>query len=101
MPAKSSKSRPLIAEIKCCVQGVLSGGTSLVFVRIPSPVGLACNSVADIAAKAAKLLPVCNLTVPHLDYNSLIYTQALKQWNLEFYVGILKLRTSCMQLKQG
>jgi len=28
------------------------------------------------------LLPVSNLTVPHLDYKSPIRTQALKQWQL-------------------
>jgi len=39
------------------------------------------------AAKAALLLPVSNLTVPHSDYKSLLRTQALKQgqllWNSE------------------
>jgi len=38
----------------------------------------------DAAAKAALLLPVSNLTVPQLDYNSLIRTRALKQWQLRW-----------------
>jgi len=45
---------------------------------VPSHVGLAGNSAADIAAKAALLLAVSNLTVPHSYFNSLIRTQARK-----------------------
>jgi len=48
--------------------------------------GLMCrkavNQSINIAAKAALLLPVSNLTVHHSEYNSLIHTQALKQWQL-------------------
>jgi len=42
--------------------GILSGGTSVVFIWVPSRVGLAGNSAADIATKAALLLQVSNLT---------------------------------------
>jgi len=64
----------------------------------PSPVGMAGNlAAADYTAKAALLLPLSNLTVPHLDYKSLIPSEALKQWQ----IGILSLRTSCMRLNQG
>jgi len=51
-------------------------------VWVPSHVGLAGNSNVDIAAKAALLLPLSTLTDPHSDYNSLIRTQSLKQWQL-------------------
>jgi len=53
---KSSKrdlSHPLIAEILCRVRGLLSVSFRFVFMWIPNHVGLAGNSVADIAAKAA------------------------------------------------
>jgi len=75
-------SHPLIAEILCHVHGILSGGISVGSMWIPSDSGVAVNSAADIAAKAALLLPVSNLTVPRLNYHSLIRTQALKQWQL-------------------
>jgi len=51
---------------------------------VPSNVGLAGNLAADSAAKAALILPVSNLTVPDSDYNSLLRTQALKQWQLRW-----------------
>jgi len=38
--------------------------------------------VADSAAKAALLLLVSSLTVPHSDYESLVRIQALRQWQL-------------------
>jgi len=51
-------SHPLTVEILCCVHGLLSGDTSVVFLWVPSHVRLAHNSAADIAAKVALLLPV-------------------------------------------
>jgi len=53
------------------VHGLLSDGSSVVFMWIPGRVGLAGNSAADSAAKDALLLPVSSLTVPHSDYKSL------------------------------
>jgi len=40
---------------------LISDGTSVVFMWVPSQVELAGNSVADSAAKAALLLPVSSL----------------------------------------
>jgi len=40
---------------------LISGGFSVVFLWVPSHVGLAGNSAADSAAKDALLLPVSNL----------------------------------------
>jgi len=64
------------------VHGLISDGSSVVFMWVLGHVELAGNSVADSAAKAALLLPVSSssLTVPHSDYKSLIRIQALRQW---------------------
>jgi hypothetical protein len=66
------------------VHDLISGGIRVIFLWVPSHVGLAGNSATDIAAKAAHLLPVSNLTVPYSDYNLLIRTQALNQWQLHW-----------------
>jgi hypothetical protein len=91
-------SHALIAEILCCVQGLISGGISFVSMWVPSHVGLAGDSSADISAEAALLLPVSNLTVAHSDYNSHIRTRALKQWQLRWNSEI---ESNYMRLNQG
>jgi len=77
-------SHPLIAEILYRVHGLIPYGSSVVFMWVPSHVGLAVDSAADSAAKDALLLPVSNLTVPHSDYKSLIRLHALRQWQLRW-----------------
>jgi len=77
-------SHPLIAVILCRVHGLISDGSSVVFMWIPGHVGLAGNSAADSAAKDALLLPVSSLTVPHSDYKSLVRLQTLRQWQLRW-----------------
>jgi len=66
------------------VHGLISDGSSVVFVCVPGHVGLAGNSAAECTAKTALLLPVSSLTVPHSDYKSLIRMQALRQWQLHW-----------------
>ena len=73
-------SDPLIADILCRVHILLSSGTQVAFMWVPSHVGLAGNSAADIAAEAALLLPISNLPVPHPDFCCLIRSHLLKQW---------------------
>ena len=70
-------SRPLIAEILCCIHKMLLAGAKLVFMWVPSHVGLAGNSAADTAAKAC---PISNLTLPYSDFIPLIRTHVLNQW---------------------
>jgi len=77
-------SHPLIGKILCHVHGLMSDGSSVVFMWVPGYVGLAGNSAADSAAKAALLPPVSSLTVHHSDNKSLIPIQALKQWQLRW-----------------
>ena len=73
-------SRPLIAEVLCCIHKMLLTGATLVFLWVPSHVGLAGNSAADTAAKAAVLMPISSLTLPYSDYLPLIRTHVLNQW---------------------
>ena len=57
---------------------MLLSGARLVFMWVPSHVGLAGNSAADTAAFL--LIPVSNLALPYSDYFPLIRTHALNQW---------------------
>jgi len=82
VPAKSPNRD--FSRLLCHVHGIISDGSSVVFMWVPGHVGLAGNLAADSAAKDALLLPVSSLTVPHSDYKSLIRIQALRQWQLRW-----------------
>jgi len=49
-------SHPLVAEFLCRVHGLISDGSSVVYMWVPGHIGLAGNSAAESAAKAALLL---------------------------------------------
>jgi len=87
MPAKSSKSRPLTPSycrdfMSCAWFNIR--WFQCFFMWVSGHVALAGNSAANSAAKAALLLPVSSLTIPHSDYKSLIRIQALRQWQLRY-----------------
>ncbi len=71
-------THPLIADILCRVHTSLARGTKVAFMWVPSRIGLAGNSAANAAAKAALLLPITNLPVPHSDYFYPIRSLSLK-----------------------
>jgi len=77
-------SPPLISEILCRVHGLISDGTSVLFMWVPSHFELAGKTAADSAVKAALLLSLYNLTVAHSDYKSFMRIQALRQWQLRW-----------------
>ena len=81
-------SHPLISEILCRVHELKERGFQLIFIWVPSHVGLAGNSAADAAAKAALNLPVTNLTIPYSDYKSMIRTYTLNQWQQSWSLQI-------------
>jgi len=70
-----SDSPSCLQSLQNC--GLLSSSMDVVFMWVSSYVGLAGNSVADITAKSALLLPGFDLTVPRSDYSSLIRAQEL------------------------
>ena len=73
-------SHPLIADIWCRVHVLLSRDAQVAFIWVPSHVGLAGNSAADIAAQASLLLPISNPPVPPSDSCGLMRSLSLKQW---------------------
>jgi hypothetical protein len=56
----------------------------VIFVWIPSHVGIKGNEKADVAAKAALDLPVSDMKIPHSDFKCLINPHIKKKWQTEW-----------------
>ena len=59
---------PLILEVLNRVHNLLSTGKIIMFVWLPSHVGIHGNTDADVAAKTALNAAPDNITVPHTDF---------------------------------
>jgi ribonuclease HI len=70
----------IILNILNSVHKLITSGTYVVFIWLPSHVGIQGNTDADTAAKAALALPVSGLEVPHTDYKPLVQLYSLNKW---------------------
>ena len=71
---------PIIRNILNSVHKLIISGTYIVFIWLPSHVGIQGNTDADTAAKDALSLPVSGRKVPHTDFKPLIQSYALNKW---------------------
>lgn len=78
---------PIILNILNSLHTLITAGTSIIFVWLPSHVGIKGNSRADTAAKAALSLQISKREVPHTDFkpliNSYLRTKWQHSWDLE------------------
>jgi ribonuclease HI len=73
-------TNPLIMEILMRVHFLLSGGHSIVFMWLPSHVGLAGNVAVDAAAKAALALAPTPSVIPYSDFKPVIGLYMTEKW---------------------
>jgi kelch-like protein 2/3 len=73
-------NHPLILEILNRLHQIISLGKHVVFVWLPSHVGLAGNTAADASAKAALCLPEADAPVPFSDYYPVINSHIRSAW---------------------
>ena len=71
---------PLITEILVRVHYLLSAGRNIVFMWLPSHVGLAGNVAVDAAAKAALALAPTPSVIPYSDLKPVIDSYARDIW---------------------
>lgn len=75
-----NSQNPLITKILDHLHEIIKSKCKLVFVWVPSHIGIAGNTVADAAAKAALNIPNSNICVSHSDFKPLISNHIKKCW---------------------
>jgi ribonuclease HI len=82
-------NHPLILDIVVRIHHLISAGKRIIFLWIPSHVGIAGNTAADAAAKAALTLPECDSPIPYSDLypgvNTYINRCWQQSWDTEVY----------------
>ena len=73
-------SNPLVLESLEKIHDLIVDGSTIVFVWLPSHVGIKGNTDADTAAKAALAAPPDNISVPHSDYRQHIHEHFKSKW---------------------
>jgi ribonuclease HI len=73
-------NHPLILDIVVRTHHLISTGKRIIFLWIPSHIGIAGNSAADAAAKAALTLPESDLSIPYSDFYPCINTYTARCW---------------------
>jgi ribonuclease HI len=71
---------PIVLNILGSLHFLATHGKSVVFVWLPSHIGIAGNSKADAEAKAALAQPVSRREVPHTDFKPLIASYLSNRW---------------------
>jgi ribonuclease HI len=78
----------LILDIVCRVHQLVTGGSKVVFMWLPSHVGIGDNSVVDAAAKAALNLTVGAGPVPFTDFQAQVGSYVRRKWQTEWDGGV-------------
>jgi ribonuclease HI len=73
-------NQPLILDIAVRIHRLISAGKRIIFLWIPSHVGIAGNTAADAAAKAALTLPESDLPIPYSDLYPGVNTYINQCW---------------------
>ena len=81
MAIESCKTQsPFILKIVEIYKSLVAIGKHVIFIWIPSHIGIHGNTVVDQEAKIALDDPVSNCSIPYTDIKPLIMTYMLKRW---------------------
>ena len=73
-------NHPIILDIVLRIHQLLSDGKRFIFLWVPSHIGIAGNTAADAAAKAALSLPETDLPVPYSDLYPCVSVHIARRW---------------------